>query len=102
VNLPAIPGFDAAGIVRAVGANVSDLHTGDHAVVRTGASGGYATDVRVPRSQAVPYPAHLDPAAITSLMLNYLTALQMLTRSAHPADGATILVHSASGARWWS
>jgi hypothetical protein len=35
-------------------------------------------------------------------LLNYLTALQMLTRSAHPADGATILVHCASGARCWS
>jgi D-arabinose 1-dehydrogenase-like Zn-dependent alcohol dehydrogenase len=94
--LLAIPGFDAAGIVRAVEANVSDLHAGDHAVVHTGTSGGYATDVRVPRSQAVPYAAHLDPAAV-SLMLNYLTALQMLTRSAHPADGTTILVHSAAG-----
>jgi hypothetical protein len=39
------------------------------AVVRTDGTGGYATHVRAPRSLAVPYPAQLDPAAVTTLML---------------------------------
>jgi len=98
VRPPIIPGYDAAGIVVAVGASVTDMQPGDSVAVRTsGSTGGYATHLLAPRWAAVPYPAHLDPAAVTSLVLNYLTAFQMLTRAAPIADGATILVHSAAG-----
>jgi len=94
---PAIPGYDAAGVVRAVGSDVHDLREGDSVAVRTGGSRGYATHVVAPRIAAVHYPTGLAAAAVTSLVLNYVTALQMLTRSAALADGATILVHSAAG-----
>lgn len=98
VRPPIIPGYDAAGIVVAVGASVTDMQPGDSVAVRTsGGTGGYATHLLAPRWAAVPYPAHLDPAAVTSLVLNYLTAFQLLTRAAPIADGATILVHSAAG-----
>jgi len=95
---PTIPGYDAAGVIVAVGASVADMQPGDSVAVKTrGSTGGYATHVLAPRWAAVPYPAQLDPAPVTSLVLNYLTAFQMLTRAAPIADGATILVHSAAG-----
>ncbi len=94
---PVIPGHDAAGVVRAVGTDVHDLREGDSVAVWTGSTGGYATHVVVPRAAAVRYPAELAAASVTSLVLNYVTAWQMLTRSAAVADGATILVHSAAG-----
>ncbi len=94
---PVIPGYDAAGIVRAIGADVHDLREGDHVAVWTGDTGGYATHVIVPRTAAVRYPADLAAPSVTALVLNYLTAWQMLTRSVALADGATILVQSAAG-----
>jgi len=94
---PVIPGYDAAGVIRAVGSDVHDLREGDSVAVRTGGTGGYATHVVVPRTAAVRYPAALAATSVTALILNYLTALQMLTRSVALADGATILVHSAAG-----
>jgi len=95
---PVIPGYDAAGIVRAVGSDIHDLREGDNVAVWTGGTGGYATHVVAPRTSAVRYPPELAAAAsVTSLVLNYVTALQMLTRSVALADGATILVQSAAG-----
>jgi len=94
---PVIPGYDAAGVVRAVGSDVHDVREGDSVAVWTGGSGGYATHVVVPRTAAVRYPPELAAASVTSLVLNYVTAWQMLTRSVALADGATILVHSAAG-----
>ena len=95
---PTIPGYDAAGIVVAVGASVTDMQPGDSVAVHTqGNTGGYATHVLAPSWAVVPYPPQLDPALVTSLVLNYVTALQMLTRAIALADGATILVHSAAG-----
>jgi len=94
---PVIPGYDAAGVIRAVGADVQDLREGDHVAVWTGSTGGYATHVVAPRTAAVRYPANLAAASVTSLVLNYVTAWQMLTRSVALADGATILVQSAAG-----
>jgi NADPH:quinone reductase-like Zn-dependent oxidoreductase len=92
-----VPGYDAAGTVASVGANVEGLAVGDKVAVWTSGSGGYATHVVVPAWAAVPYPGHLGPHAVVSLVLNYLTAWQLLSRTAVVADGSTILVHSAAG-----
>ena len=94
---PSIPGYDVAGVIRAVGSDVHDLREGDSVAVWTGGSGGYATHVVAPRTAAVRYPADLAAASVTSLVLNYVTAWQMLTRSVALDDGATILIHSAAG-----
>jgi NADPH2:quinone reductase len=98
VPAPTIPGYDAAGLVIATGTNVADVHLGDHVAVRTvDGTGGYATHVRAPSEGAAVYPAHLPPESVTSLVLDYMTALQLLTRAAPIAGGSTILVHAAAG-----
>ena len=98
VPSPTIPGYDAAGLVIATGTNVADVHLGDHVAVRTvDGTGGYATHVLAPSGGAAVYPAHLPPESVTSLVLDYMTALQLLTRAAPIADGSTILVHAAAG-----
>jgi NADPH:quinone reductase-like Zn-dependent oxidoreductase len=95
---PTIPGYDAAGLVIATGTNVADVQLGDHVAVRTvDGTGGYATHVLAPSWGAAVYPAHLPPESVTSLVLDYVTALQLLTRTAPIAEGSTILVHSAAG-----
>jgi NADPH2:quinone reductase len=60
-------------------------------------SGGYAEFVCLPQRELVPVPSGLDPAEAVSLILNYVTAYQMLHRSAKVTLGHRVLVHGAAG-----
>src|ERR1043165_1133782 len=62
VGWPITPGFECAGRVLRVGANVTDLAVGEEvvALVRFGA---YATHVVAPRAQVWRRPERLDPVA---------------------------------------
>ncbi len=97
VPLPAVPGHEVVGTVAAVGADVEGLAVGDPVAAYTQAQGGYATFVVAPAWAVLPRPAHLDPHAVVSLVLNYVTAWQMLTRTAVIAEGSTVLVQGAAG-----
>jgi NADPH2:quinone reductase len=59
--------------------------------------GAYAEFVCLPERELVPVPAGLDPAEAVSLILNYVTAYQMLHRSAKVAPGQRVLIHGAAG-----
>src|SRR4051794_29695744 len=50
--LPGIPGIEAAGVVEAVGADVSGFQTGDRVGYVTGAYGAYASDRLLPADLA--------------------------------------------------
>lgn len=93
---PLVPGYDVAGTVLEIGANVTDVRVGASVAAATGGNGGYTTDIVVPDWRAVPIE-DADPVTATALVLNYLTAYQMLTRTAPLPAGATVLVHSAAG-----
>jgi NADPH2:quinone reductase len=60
-------------------------------------SGAYAEFVCLPQRELVPVPAGLDPAEAVSLVLNYITAYQMLHRSARVRPGQRALFHGAAG-----
>ncbi|WP_432519121.1 zinc-binding dehydrogenase [Kineococcus sp. SYSU DK006] len=96
-EFPVTPGYDAVGIIEAVGEGVTELVPGQRVVVRTAGSGGYATHVEVSQDFAVAVPLDLDAAALVALPLNYVSAWQMLTRVAPAAPGSTVLVHGAAG-----
>jgi NADPH:quinone reductase-like Zn-dependent oxidoreductase len=59
--------------------------------------GGYAQYTLVPAEHLVPVPGQLDPAEAVSLVLNYVTAYQMLHRLAKLREGQRLLVHGAAG-----
>jgi NADPH2:quinone reductase len=59
--------------------------------------GAYAQFICLPQSELVPVPAGLDPAEAVSLILNYITAYQMLHRSARLRAGERVLIHGAAG-----
>jgi len=46
---------------------------------------------------AVEVPGELDPAEVVSLVLPYMTAYQLLHRTARVKSGETVLVHGAAG-----
>src|SRR5262249_47524074 len=60
-------------------------------------SGAYAEFVCLPQRELVPVPSGLDAAEAVSLVLNYVTACQMLHRSAHVRPGQRALIHGAAG-----
>ena len=59
--------------------------------------GGYAEYICLPETELVSVPPELDPAEAVCLVLNYVTAYQMLHRSAQARPGESVLVHGAAG-----
>jgi NADPH2:quinone reductase len=93
---PFTPGWDIVGRIDAVGAGVSTLGLGE-VVAALPIVGGYSEVLYLPEEELVPVPPGLDPAEAVSLILNYVTAYQMLHRSARVQPGQAVLVHSAAG-----
>ncbi len=93
---PLTPGYDVVGTVAALGSGVTGLAVGDNVAALT-VHGCYARHVLAQADDVVPVPDGLDPAEAVSLVLNYLTAWQMLHRCAHVAAGDAVLVHGAAG-----
>ncbi|MFC3852242.1 medium chain dehydrogenase/reductase family protein [Salinispirillum marinum] len=94
---PFTPGYDFSGIVDKVGEDVQGLNHGDHVVALNPFFGCYSEYLCIPAEFLVPYPKHLDPAKVCSLVLNYLTAYCILHKKANIKPDQTILVHSAAG-----
>ncbi len=95
-RFPFTPGYDVVGTVDALGAGVSGLAVGDR-VAALVVTGGYAEYACTPAARACPVPQELDPVTSVSVVLNYLTAFQMLHRAARMKQGERILVHGAAG-----
>ena len=94
--LPFTPGWDLVGVVNQLGDGASGFKPGE-LVAALPISGAYAEFVCLPQDQLVPVPSELDPAAAVSLVLNYVTAYQMLHRSANVKSGQRVLIHGAAG-----
>ena len=94
--LPFTPGWDLIGVVDRVGGSVSGIEPGQ-TVAALPIHGAYAEFVCLPQRDVVPVPCELDAAEAVSLILNYVTAYQMLHRSAHVRPGQRVLIHGAAG-----
>ncbi len=94
--VPFTPGWDLVGVVDRLGDGVSGLQAGQ-LVAAMPIHGAYAEFVCLPERELVPVPAGLDAAEAVSLVLNYITAYQMLHRSAKVQPGQRALIHGASG-----
>lgn len=95
-QVPYTPGWDLVGEVERLGAGVSGIEPGQ-LVAAMPIHGAYAQFVCLPQSELVPVPAGLDPAEAVGLILNYITAYQMMHRSAKLRSGQRALIHGASG-----
>jgi NADPH:quinone reductase len=95
-RVPFTPGWDLVGEVDRLGDGVSGIEPGQ-LVVALPIHGGYAEFVCLPHRELVPVPSGLDAAEAVSLVLNYVTAYQMLHRSAKVKPGQRVLVHGAAG-----
>ena len=94
--VPFTPGWDLVGVVDRLGDGVSGIEPGQM-VAALPIHGAYAEFVCLPQHELVPVPSGLDAAEAVSLVLNYITAYQMLHRSAKVKPGQRVLIHGAAG-----
>jgi NADPH:quinone reductase-like Zn-dependent oxidoreductase len=95
-RLPFTPGWDLVGVVDELGEGVSGIEQGQ-LVAALPVFGAYTEFICLPQQNLVPVPSGLDAAEAVSLVLNYVTAYQMLHRSAKVKAGQRVLIHGAAG-----
>jgi NADPH:quinone reductase-like Zn-dependent oxidoreductase len=95
-RLPFTPGWDLVGVVDRVGSGVSGIAPGA-TVAALPILGSYAEFVCLPDRELVPVPSGLDAAEAVCLILNYITAYQMMHRSVHVTAQQRVLIHGAAG-----
>jgi len=95
-RFPFVPGYDLVGTVATLGPGVTGIAVGQRVAALT-KIGGWADHIILPAAVLLPVPGDLDPAEVETLIVNGLTAWQMLHRKANVRRGQTILVHGASG-----
>jgi NADPH2:quinone reductase len=94
--VPFTPGWDLVGVVDRIGAGVTGIQTGQ-IVAAMPIHGAYAGSICLPQNELVPVPHGLDAAEAVCLVLNYITAYQMMHRSAKVSPGQRALIHGAAG-----
>jgi NADPH2:quinone reductase len=95
-RVPYTPGWDLVGTVDRLGADVFGFEPGQR-VAAMPLHGCYAQYVCVRQRKLVPVPVGLDAAEAVAVVLNYVTAYQMLHRSVKAQPGQRMLIHGASG-----
>ena len=100
--LPYTPGFDGAGEVEAVGADVAGLQAGDRVYIAgpgntVAGAGTYAEKALCIPSQLHPLPSRTSFAQGAALGVPYCTAYRALFQRAEARAGETVLVHGATG-----
>ncbi|MCZ4120924.1 medium chain dehydrogenase/reductase family protein [Streptomyces sp. H39-S7] len=93
---PFVPGYDLVGTVLETGEGVEPGLAGTRvaALVKVG---GWASHVLIDAADAVPVPDGIDAAQAETVVVNGITAWQMLHRTARVRSGQTIVVHGANG-----
>jgi NADPH:quinone reductase len=99
--LPAILGLDLAGVVEAVGADVTRFRPGDAVYGMTGGVGGHpgtlAEFAAVDADLLAPKPANLSMREAAALPLVFITAWEGLVDRAGVSAGQKVLVHGGAG-----
>ncbi len=96
-SLPWVLGMEAAGIVEAVGADVSGLERGARVAYASPPPGAYAQFRLMPADRVVPIPDAVSDETAAAMMLKGMTAQYLLRRTYRVQAGDTILLHAAAG-----
>jgi NADPH:quinone reductase-like Zn-dependent oxidoreductase len=98
-KMPFVPGADVAGVVEAIGPDVTRFGVGDpvYAMLPNTAGGSYAEYAVAAEGTVASIPSGLNLGEAAGVPLAALTALQALCDRANLAAGARVLVNGASG-----
>jgi NADPH:quinone reductase-like Zn-dependent oxidoreductase len=94
---PLTPGYSVVGRVRVNGEGCTRFHLGDR-VACLSKYDGQAELINLPERFLVPVPDGTDPKLAVALVLDWVTAYEMLHRAAQVKSGQRVFVHGLSGA----
>jgi NADPH:quinone reductase-like Zn-dependent oxidoreductase len=98
-RFPAPMGYEAAGAVEALGADVRELQVGQRVCVlptyRLGEYGVYAERAIVPARSVIPAPPNLTAIEAASLWMQFLTAMAIIEVT-HATVGDYVIIRAAS------
>jgi NADPH:quinone reductase len=97
VPLPSGLGLEAAGVVEALGSDVSNVKVGDRVAYCSGPLGAYAEANNVAADRVVKLPAGISDEIAAASLLKGMTAQYLLKRTFPVQAGQTILYHAAAG-----
>ena len=95
-KIPFVPGYEVSGIVEAIGADVTSFAVGQRVAALT-VHGAFAEVLLREAEHFLPIPAGVSDRAAAAVILNYITAWQMIHRVAKMQAGQTALVTGAAG-----
>lgn len=96
-SLPSGLGSEGAGVVEAIGPDVTDVKPGDRVAYAMGPQGAYSEARIIPAKFLVKLPAGIDDRTAAAIMLQGLTTQYLLRRTYPVKKGETILIHAAAG-----
>ena len=97
VALPSGLGLESAGVIEAIGAQVSGLAIGQRVACVAGPDGAYAQARLAPAARVVPLPEGIDARVAAAMMIRGMTARYLLHETFRVKAGDTILIHAAAG-----
>ena len=95
-KIPVVAGYEIAGVVDAIGAGVTGFEVGSRVAALT-VYGGFAELVVREAEHFLPIPDGVSDRDAAAVILNYVTAWQMIHRVAKVKAGETALVTGAAG-----
>lgn len=95
-KIPLVPGYEVAGVVEAIGAGVTGFEVGNRVAALT-VYGGFAELLVREAEHFLPIPDDVSDRDAAAVILNYVTAWQMIHRVAKVDPGRTALVTGAAG-----
>lgn len=95
-KLPYTPGFEGSGVVERVGNEVKDLNVGDRVIV-TNSHNVWKEVVCLPSQNIIKMPDEMSFVDGAALIVNYVTAYQILFDLGNLRSGSKVLVHMAAG-----
>ena len=95
--LPSGIGLEGAGVVKAVGAGVTEVKVGDRVAYAGGPVGAYAEVRNIPAHRLLKLPDAIAFDTAAAMMLQGLTAAYLLRRTYRVQPGDAVLIHAAAG-----
>ncbi len=97
LQLPGIPGLEAAAVVEKVGSNVTGFAAGDRISYIDSSYGAYSQRRVLPARLALHIPEGISDDVAASLTIKGFTACMLVRRVHQVRSGETVLVHAAAG-----